>query len=108
MFLFWLVVIASACVNQQLNADGHNVVILVFVMMLIYAAVYSWFIQDAKDIGVRPSKALQFGVIVGASLCVPYYLVRYKGWKRSCISFLKFSLLFMLSSVAFAALPALN
>lgn len=105
MLAFWGVVVFSTAMSQQLSANGHELAALICMLLLIYVAVYFWFIQDAKEIGLKPSKALRIGVLVGASLCIPYYLIRYKGWRRASLSFLKFCLLFLLSSVAYAAMP---
>ena len=59
-----------------------------------------WFLADAKSINYKPSKAFQYGVILTSFISVPYYLLKYKGIKRSLLSFLLFLLCLLITMLA--------
>jgi len=61
---------------------------LAFISTLL---VFAWYLVDTKGIGVQSSKKLNIGVLLIPIIFIPYYLVKYKGWKRSVISFSKFA-----------------
>jgi len=98
MLLFWVtVIVVSVFVTSHkhsLSPLTSQLVIVIFT----YAATYIWFMEDVKDTGLIPSKALILGVVTAASICVPYYLVRYKGMKRALLSATRFTGLFIFSA----------
>jgi hypothetical protein len=99
MCVFWGTVIIVSASSNALHATATVLQVQFLTIILIYASAYNWFIQDTKENGLVPSKGLQFGVATAASLCVPYYLIRYKGWKRASYSAVRFSGMFAVSAV---------
>ncbi|MGR9053927.1 MAG: hypothetical protein ACU84J_14875 [Gammaproteobacteria bacterium] len=49
-----------------------------------------WFIADAWESDYGVSYGVKQGALFFSGLAIPYYLIKYKGWKRSLISFAKF------------------
>ena len=98
MLVFWLSVVITSSFNSQFQAEIGLLTSQLLMVVFLYAASYVWFIEDAKSSGYVPSKALMFGVSTAASICIPYYLLRHKGFKRSLLSVGKFAGLFVVSS----------
>jgi len=76
-------------------------------ILAISVLFFAWFMADASDLGVAPSRALKVSVLAVAVLAIPYYLLRYKGLKRSLMSMVKFAgflSVYMVSQVALAHL----
>lgn len=65
---------------------------------------FAWFMADARDLGLAPSRALQVGVLSVAVVAIPYYLLRYKGLRRSAVSILKFAAFLSVSLISQLAL----
>lgn len=42
-----------------------------------------WFIEDSRNINHQPSMLLKVFVVFFPFIAIPYYLVRYKGWRRT-------------------------
>ena len=59
------------------------------------ALVLGWFLADSSELGVKTSPLLKTGVVALAIVAVPYYLLRYKGWRQSLKSFGIFSVFFV-------------
>ena len=104
MFVFWVSVIITSSFNALFQAEVGQLTSQLLMVIFIYAASYAWFVEDAKTLGIVPSKALKFGVITAASICIPYYLVRHKGIKRSLFSAGKFAGLFVVTATLFGAM----
>ena len=98
MYVFWVTLIVTTAFTTKFQTEISQLSSQLFIIIFIYAATYIWFIEDAKEMGLVPSKALIFGVVTGASICIPYYLLRYKGLKRSLLSVGKFAGLFVVSA----------
>lgn len=105
MFTFWLTVISVTAFTTIFQAELSQLNSQLLLVVFIYAASYAWFIEDAKQAGLVPSKALILGVTTAASICIPYYLLRYKGIKRSLISTGKFFGLFITSASLLGTMP---
>ena len=105
MFAFWLTVIVVTAFTTIFHAELGQVGSQLLLVIFTYAATYAWFIEDARELGLIPSKALIVGVTTAASICVPYYLIRYKGIKRALLSTGKFASLFFVSASLFGTIP---
>ena len=105
MYVFWIAVIVTTSFNALFHAEINLIASQLLTVVMVYAASYIWFVEDAKVLGQKPSKALVVGVVTGASICIPYYLLRYKGFKRSVLSVSKFSVLFVVSASILGAMP---
>ena len=105
MCTFWATVIITTAFTARFQAEISQFTSQLLVIIFTYAATYVWFVEDAKELGIIPSKALIIGVITGASICIPYYLLRYKGLKRSLFSFGKFTGLFAVSASLLGTIP---
>ena len=105
MLLFWVSVIITSLFNTLYQAEIGQVTSQLLMVVFLYSASYAWFVEDAKTVGLIPSKALHFGVITAASICIPYYLVRHKGIKRSMFSAGKFVGLFVISAFLLGTIP---
>ena len=98
MYVFWVSVVVTTAFTALLQTEINQFSSQLLMIIFTYAATYIWFIEDAKELGIIPSKALMIGVIAGASISIPYYLLRYKGFKRSLLSAGKFAGLFAVSA----------
>ena len=98
MLVFWLSIIITTAFTALFQAEISQFSSQLLMIIFTYAATYIWFIEDARELGIVPSKALIAGVITGASICIPYYLLRYKGFKRSLLSAGKFAGLFVVTA----------
>jgi hypothetical protein len=105
MFIFWITVIVTSTFTARFHAEISLFNSQLLIIVFTYAATYIWFIEDAKELGLAPSKALTIGVIISGSICVPYYLLRYKGFKRSLYSLGKFVGLFVGSATLLGTIP---
>jgi hypothetical protein len=105
MFVFWVSVVVTTAFTALFQAEINQLSSQLLVIIFTYAATYIWFIEDTKELGLIPSKVLTIGVITGASICIPYYLLRYKGLKRSLLSVGKFAGLFVVSASVLGAMP---
>lgn len=52
---------------------------------------YLWVLADADEESYKPSKGLEWGVLLLPFLFVPYYIFRAKGWRRAVVSYAKFT-----------------
>ena len=105
MFAFWLTVISVTAFTTVFQAVLSQLNSQLLLVVFIYAATYAWFIEDARELGLNTSKALIVGVTTAASICIPYYLLRYKGLKRSLVSGGKFFGLFVTSAFLLGTMP---
>lgn len=105
MLFFWVTIIITTAFTVLFQAEINQLSLQLLMIVFTYAATYIWFIEDAKELGMIPSKALTFGIVIGASICIPYYLLRYKGLKRSLFSLGKFVGLFVVSASVLGVLP---
>ncbi len=67
-------------------AQTYNLTVTIVLACLILA----WAIADSRTIGVKLSPILKACIVAFGVFAVPYYLIRYKGIRRSMISFGKF------------------
>ena len=104
MLVFWLSVVITSTFNSHFQAEIAPLTSQLLTVVFLYAASYAWFIEDARSLGFAPSKAMLFGVLTAASICIPYYLLRRKGIKRSLLSVGKFAGLFVVSASLLGAM----
>ena len=104
MLVFWVTIVLTTAFTAHFQAEISQVSSQLLMIIFTYAATYIWFIEDAKELGLVPSKALMVGVITGASISIPYYLLRYKGFKRTLLSAGKFTGLFVVTASLLGAM----
>ena len=105
MYVFWIAIIVTSTFNALFQGEINQMASQLLTIVMGYSASYIWFVEDAKVLGLNPSKALRVGVVTGASICIPYYLLRYKGFKRSMHSVSKFVVLFVVSASIIGVMP---
>ncbi len=71
--------------------------------LLACAFTSAWFRADAAAEGVRPPRDFDVLVFLVAPLAVPYYLLRYRGWRRGLMALAKL----LLAAAATIALSGL-
>ena len=91
MLAFWALMVLFGYLDILFGNSEYWNEYSVTSMLICTAAIFLWFLEDAKEIGKKPTIALKIGVVVAAIIAIPYYLLRYKGWRRSVASFAKFA-----------------
>lgn len=90
MYLFWFVMLVFNYTDIYFLGSRYEVIYFASTALITVFLVFSWFLSDAGENDVIPSTGLKLGVIVIPFITIPYYLLKYKGLKRSCISIVKF------------------
>ena len=67
----------------------YDAYVLIQIPVLMFFT-FAWFVTDARNLDIQPSYGLKIGVVFLSIIFIPFYLVKYKGWKKSLVSFGKF------------------
>lgn len=89
MYVFWLVVLAIQIIDIYVFGSKSNNIYDAITLFIMAFFIYYWFITDAGELNIIPSAGLKVSVVLIAFVALPYYLLKYKGFKRTLISFSK-------------------
>lgn len=90
MYVVWLAMLAIYFIDPFFRGYKFENVYFVSTSLVLTFLIFYWFVTDASEMQITPSAGLKIGVIAVAFMALPYYLIRYKGFKRSLLSFVKF------------------
>ncbi len=91
MLVFWLAMFIFGYLDFVFENSKFNGSYYLVSMFISVFFMFVWFIEDSRQINVQPSNTLKILVVAVGFLVIPYYLVKYKGWHKSLISFSKFT-----------------
>jgi hypothetical protein len=91
MFAFWAVVFVSGLLDHVFMSGPHAQIYFLAAMLTTTVFMFGWFVTDASEMGRRPSWGLKVAVLMFGFIAIPYYLLRYKGPRRTLLSISKFS-----------------
>ena len=97
--LVWVLIFLSALLDEILPADIVNSTEYYFLVMVIMLfSIFAWFMEDAEEIGFKPSIGLRIGVILFAVVAIPYYRFKHTGFKKGMLFIVKILGMFLLMS----------
>ena len=90
LLAFWAIMLGFGLIELLNESVSNNEAYIAISSILTMFIILVWFVEDAREINHTPSLLLKLGVVFLCFISVPYYLIRYKGWKRSLRSFITF------------------
>lgn len=88
MFLFWgLIGLSTYMAALFADANYTNYPLASFLLSI---TTFAWFLTDTREYGYKVSWILKLMVILLPPIAVLYYLFKYKGFKRTLLSIVKF------------------
>jgi len=84
------ILVCTICIRRPrllfVDSDNYYNYYLISTIILTLIA-FTWFLADANDLNYTPSTLLKIGVIAAGIFVLPYYIIKFKGWRRSMVSF---------------------
>jgi hypothetical protein len=84
--LFWALMGLWVLLGVILPADVVKTPMLIYTTgFIILFAIFAWFLEDAAELGFKPSAGLKLGVILTPFIAVPYYRFKHTGFKKGLL-----------------------
>jgi hypothetical protein len=100
----WTILLLSMVLDQTLPyAWASSDFFEAGTVIVLTAAVFGWFLADAKAQGIEPTWGLKLSVIVLGALALPYYRFRYSGSKAGLAFVVRVATGLLATAVAAAA-----
>lgn len=90
MWAVWLVLFLAIWIGSSSLAAEHQEVWYWTTAFILNPIIWLWWWLDAGHEGHPRSTVMGSAILVWPPVAVPVYLLKYKGWKRSLLSLLKF------------------
>ena len=90
MWAVWLIMVLTVWVGTSSLAVQYEHVWYWASLFTLNVVVWLWWWLDAGNEGHPRPIAMGIAVLAWPVFAVPFYLLKYKGWKRSLLSLLKF------------------
>ena len=88
--LFWVFFVASPVLTTGAALRYGDVGTLDFLLVIATAGLaVAWYKADASAEGFSTPVSLDLFVLFAAALAVPYYLLKYRGWRRGAVTLAK-------------------
>lgn len=97
MLAFW--VVQTLFSFFEMNNENYDPIYYYGALLSTTVFSYMWFLADAHDSKYNTSFDLKVCVFIFNVIAIPYYLIKYKGWHRAFISFVKFFIFLVLQLV---------
>ena len=90
MWVFWIGLSVFSYLDPIFLGSSSESGYFLISVIAISLLLFTWFLYDARSIGLNPSTGLKIAIIAFGIFVVPYYLIRYKGLRRFRLSVLRF------------------
>lgn len=83
---FWVALAVLTATDRYLGPTiaGDPRYFIVTTLILV-SIVFWWFLADARLRNVKPSTGLKIAVVALSAIAIPYYRIRYTGWKNGIV-----------------------